>query len=264
MVGKLMKYEFLRTRYPLALAAGIGLAICALAYLLALLAPVVAMVPFVVGFVMGLIFTFAVQIYLAVDFYRSSFGRRGYFTHSLPVTGTMLVLTKLGHALLVTLAAMIWSAALLLITLSSAVELGMITYGAFWSGLRDVLGSGNWFTWFMVLNILAIILITLVQYFFSVAVGSESWINKAGALGPVVTFLIVYVAVQILSFVALLIPPSYDPLLETWSWSPPLVDMLSGSVNPGIPLSAFWVGYALSAVLLWRTVVSVNRKLELR
>lgn len=98
MVGKLMKYEFLRTRYPLALAAGIGLAICALAYLLALLAPVVAMVPFVVGFVMGLIFTFAVQIYLAVDFYRSSFGRRGYFTHSLPVTGTMLVLTKLGHA----------------------------------------------------------------------------------------------------------------------------------------------------------------------
>ena len=264
MVGKLIKYEFLRTRAPLALAGAIGLAICAVGYVLALVAPVVAIVPFVVGFTMGIIFTFAVQIYLAVDFYRSSFGRRGYFTHTLPIKGTTLVLTKLGYALIATAAAMVWSVVLLLVSLASAVELGMITYAEFWAGFRDLFGAGNLFLTFMILNVVALILVTIVQYFFAVAVGSEAWINKAGGMGPVVTFLIVYVAIQLLALLALLIPPSYNPLSEAWSWSVPLIDMIRNPDNVGIPISAFWITYVLSGLLLWRTVVSVNKKLELR
>ncbi len=264
MVGKLMKHEFLRTRGPLGLAALIALLIAAVAYGLALISPVVAMFPFGVAFTIALVFAFGVQIYLAVDFYRSSFGRRGYLTHTLPVRGSALVGAKLVYAMLVTVAAVLWAMVLLLVCLATAVELGMITYELFWSGFRELFGSAPWFVWFLGLNLLALLISTIVQYYFSVAVGSEAWINRTGAMGPVITFLIVYAAFQVIAIVAFLIPPSYAPLTETWSWSLPLVDMINDPDGMGIPMSVFWISYVLSAVLVWRTVVSVGRKLELR
>jgi hypothetical protein len=264
MVGKLMKHEFLRTRGPLGLSAAIALLVCAVAYGLALISPVVATFPFGIALAISLVFTFGVQLYLAIEFYRSSFGRRGYFTHTLPVRGSTLVGTKLAYAMLVTLAAVLWTIVLLLICLATAVELRMITYDAFWSGLGDLFGTSRWFLWFLALNIVGLLISTIVQYYFSVAVGSEAWINKTGGMGPVVTFLIVYAAFQVVALVAFLLPPTFDPFTESWRWSMPLLDMIDDPEQMGIPLSVFWVSYVLSAVMIWRTVVSVGRKLELR
>lgn len=264
MVGKLMRHEFLRTRAALGLAGAIALLICGVAYALALISPVVAMVPFGIAFVISLMFTFGIQIFLAVDFYRSSYGRRGYFTHTLPVKGSTLVWAKLGYAMLASVAAVAWALVLLLVCLATAVELQLVTYEAFWAGFRETFGNTPWFVWFLVLNFLALLISTIVQYYFSAAVGSEAWINRAGAMGPVVTFIIVYAAFQVVAMLAFLIPPSYQPLTETWTWSLPLLDMLEDPDRMGIPMSVFWISYAASAVLIWRTVVSVGRKLELR
>lgn len=267
MVGKLLKHEFLRTRGPLLMAGAIAAVICLAAYGLAHISPFLANVPFFAGFAVAVVFTFGIQLYLAVDFYRSSFGRRGYFTHTLPVKGSTLVLTKVVYALLVTTVALLFSAGLLIICLLTADVLGIVGWDTFWVGLREVFGYADWFVWFMLISIAGVIIATVVQYYFAVAVGSEAWINRSGWLGPVVVFLIVYVVMQIVSLLAFVIPPSYDPILQEFSWQMPIVDLLqaeSTSGYAGIPVSAFALTYVVCAVLVWRTVVSVSRKLELR
>lgn len=264
MVGKLMKHEFLRTRSVLGLSAAATLLIVVAGYGLSLFTPFVAGFPFFIGFIVSCAYVFAVQLYLAIDLYRSSFGRRGYFTHTLPIKGSTLLWTKFGYAMLVTLAAIVWTVVLLLITLATADRLGFFTFGQLRVSLDLLIGSAPWLIWFVVLNIVGLLVATLAQYYFCVTIGSEAWLNKTGGLGPVVVFVVFYFVYQIVGVLALLIPPSFLPGSSTWTWGPPMVDMINDPSSAGIPLSVFWVTYLVSALLMWRAVKSVSKKLELR
>lgn len=264
MVGKLLKYEFIRTRSAIALS-GLGVLLVGLVgYGLSFVSPTVATFPFFLGFFLAVVFTFGIQIYLAVEFYRSSFGRRGYLTHALPVKPSTLVLTKLLYALIVCVVALAWSVGVLMISLLTAEKLGIVSWDQFWVMFDAAVGQVPWMVGFLVANVVLTVLVTMTQYYFSVAFGSESWISKAGGLGPVLVFVLSYVAFQFVALLALVIPPSVSPFTGNWSWGLPIAEMLQDSETAGVPISVVWIALLVAVFFVWRTVVSVSRKLELR
>lgn len=88
MTTTLLVHEFRRTRGPLGLVAGAAALLVAAGVLLALAPwPLVASFGAVVGVgAVGAMLPVACCV-LAVDYWRSGYGRLGYFTHSLPVRG---------------------------------------------------------------------------------------------------------------------------------------------------------------------------------
>src|SRR5699024_6667132 len=88
MTATLLKHEWLRTRSMLGAIAGIAVVLAALGSLLAATRwPLISTIGAyaVTVTIAGLVP--AVQLALAADYWRSSYGRTGYFTQTLPVSG---------------------------------------------------------------------------------------------------------------------------------------------------------------------------------
>ena len=85
----LLKHEFLRTKGMLAVVAGAAFLLALAGTLLAATGvPVLASVGLVVALAAVLGLVPAAQLALAVAYWRSSYGRTGYLTQTLPVRGS--------------------------------------------------------------------------------------------------------------------------------------------------------------------------------
>ena len=264
MVGTVMKYEFLRTRWPLACGWGLSLFMGLAAMAAAHIAATVAAVPMVFGLIAAVAVPFATQIYLAIHLYRTTFGRRGYFELTIPVRSSTLIATKYLWACIVSVVALgvsvltLWLLGLAERTLGG--DLLSQANAAFEHLLHHQTGLAAAGAVFILLSYLA----SMAQYYFCVTVGSEAWINKSGGFGPVIVFLILYVVMQVIALLMLLIPPLYDPVANTWQWVVPFTTFLGAEETPGIPIVAIIAPLIVSVALFWRALVSVSRKLELR
>ena len=92
MVRTLIKHEILRTGPMMGLILGVGaLVLLGSGFLCHLNIPVISVVFGVFGlFLVGGMWPF-IQLVLAVDFWRTSWGRMGYLTHSFPVRGSVIL-----------------------------------------------------------------------------------------------------------------------------------------------------------------------------
>lgn len=202
----LLKHEFLRTRNMLALVAGVAVLVALAGTLLAAtgwpgLTPLglAAGVAAVVGLVP------ATQLALAVAYWRSSYGRTGYLTQTLPVKSSTIYWAKMLWAWLVSLVGAAISlgialAASPLVARGAGAEPGSVlsSLREGWAALYDVAGAGG-----VAAAIAALVLLILVwptQYFFAASIGSQAPLNRMGVGGPVVVWLGLYVATQVLTF----------------------------------------------------------------
>ncbi len=264
MVRTLMKHEFVRTRSALALIGVIPLLLVLVGWALGSLSAPVGALTFGLGIVSAFALPLVVQLYLAVDLYKSTFGRRGYLTHTLPVEGRTLVLTKTLHMLLVCLATLLWSVLLLVLSGWSGETMHAWRVDDILEPLRWLWAERPGFVAFGLCTVVGLYLVSMTYYVFAVTVGSEAWINRHGGIGPVVTFVILYAATQVLGMLAFLIPPNYNLTDGSIDWSLPITHMVGDPEDAFLPISMFLIGYVIGAVLIWRSVVSVTRKLELR
>ena len=208
MIAALLKHEWLRTRSLLGsigavavllVAAGTALTATgwpgiSLVGMLMVMAPLAALVP-------------ATQIALAVHYWQSSYSRTGYFTQSLPLSGVTIYAAKLAWALLVSLLAVLATAGLLMAAWPVlAGQLGGERNP--FSLIRQMWEAGTAVTSTPVLIagillFVGLILIWPIQYFFAASVGSETPLNRLGLGGPVVVFLGLYLASQVLVFLGM-------------------------------------------------------------
>ncbi|WP_297739720.1 hypothetical protein [uncultured Tessaracoccus sp.] len=263
MVGTVLKYEFIRTKWAIALGWGFTLLLALISYGAAHISGVVAGVPIVVGIIAVAALPFAVQLYLGIHLYRSTFGRRGYFELTVPVKNSTLIATKFLWASLVSLMSLAVCASSLWIIGKADAALGGISLEqvtlATAAFFRDRLDVGVIVLTIVLLSYLSM----LAQVYFAVVIGSEAWINKSGGFGPVVVYIIVYVAMQLIGVGLFLIPPVYDVLDKTWLWvSPLLTDM--GDTSAGLPVVVVIGTVVITVAMFWQTLVSVQRRLELR
>ncbi|WP_147918942.1 hypothetical protein [Ruania zhangjianzhongii] len=202
----LLKHEFLRTKNMLALVAGVAILLALAGTLLAATGvPMLASVGLVAGLaaVFGLVP--AAQLALAVTYWRSSYGRTGYLTQTLPVKGSTIYWAKMLWAWLVSLAGaavsigiVLGAAPVVASSTGAAPDSVLTTLRESWATLNEV--TGPWGVVAALAAMAMMILIWPTQYFFAASIGSQAPLNRMGVAGPVLVWLGLYVVTQVVTF----------------------------------------------------------------
>lgn len=273
MITTLMKHEWLRTRGLLGTIGAIVLVLVAAGTALtatgwpgiSLIGMLMVMVP--LG---GLIP--AAQIVLTIHYWQSSYSRTGYFTQSLPVRGPTIYAAKLLWALLISLAGLLMSVGLLLAAWPVlAGQLGaernpFSIIQQMWSAGAAVTSTPLLIAGIVVF--VGMILVWPIQYFFAASVGSETPLNRLGLGGPVIVFLGLYLASQILVFAGMAAFPwgiaMADGQLGVEHWSV-FTEMAAGSDsrNDIMPIGFLPVILLVTLACLLRTVHSWRSRVSL-
>ena len=208
MTATFFKHELRRTAKPLGLMFGITLVLAlSVAALGAFVHEIVFFILLI--FVLGG-YSLLFQVYLAVDFYRSTYGQGAILTHTLPVSGRRIYWTRLLWKIIETAVSGIVGVLILVIALFLGGVLSnfnMQEFAAFWG---EVVTHAPPLVWFVVAVSIFSVISTPVTMMFVVVVGSGAWARRLGAAGPVITYIIYYVVAQVIGFTALALPPSLD------------------------------------------------------
>ena len=217
MVGTLIRHEARRTLPVVATVHGISTATIISGGLLASLSiPVLSQVAVVLVMVLLSATWFAVQIWLAFDFWGTGFGQRGYLTHSLPVKGGLILRARLLWAGIVSAFATLWMIVigmLALVLVTPVLMPGTSGWESLTSGLRQ-LGETTELWQLVLLFLLGWFMIwaSQVNLYFAVSFGSTPPLVGLGAGGPILAWIGTWVATQILALVSLLLPLAYTDL----------------------------------------------------
>lgn len=272
MVATLIKHEFLRTRSWLAVVFGAA-TIMLLVGVLMELTPWGAIQG--IGFALTLVPVFAlllvVQVALAFDYWRSSYSKTGYFTQSLPIKGSTIYGAKFLWGSLVTIVVVLVNivmAGVALLGASRAFDLGITLRGALDELAIMLAAAPVWFWAGVTVLVLALFVSSLAQFLFAASIGSEGRMGRLGVGGPILIYFALYMVMQVLLFVAIIAVPlglSSSPLDGNLEVVPMNVlgSMVSNQDPDALPLGFIPMLFIVSAVLVWRTVVSWNKKVSL-
>lgn len=265
MVRTVMKHEWHRTKGLLLANYGIGAILVLLAAGLAATRwPVISGIGLPLGIaVLSAMFT-GVLVSLAVDYWRSSYRRMGYLTQALPVRGRVLFAGKYLYGLLVAV-----------VTTVLCLALGLVLYlgvGGSLENLVDmIVGIGVfvpvWLWMLIPVAILVMLGLYVAQLYFAASIGSESRFQSMGAGGPVVIWLLTYMAVQAAMLVAIIaVPLGIGLAPDGRIGAAPLtfVELIAQGNNATMMPAGFLVGMAVVLpLLLWQTVRSWERRTSL-
>ena len=272
MVTTLIKHEALRTRSWLAVVFGA-------ATIMLLVGVLMELTPWGVvqglGFALTLVPVFAlllvVQVALAFDYWRSSYSKTGYFTQSLPVKGSTIYGAKFLWGSLITIVAVLVNivmGAVALVGASRVFDMG-ITLREVVDLLATMLSTTPvWASVLVIVLGVVAILSSLAQYYFAASVGSEGKINRLGIAGPILVWFVLYLVMQVLLLAGIVaVPLGLDQSAVDGSLS--LVPrnflslILSNEEPDMMPLGFLPVLFIATGALVWRTVVSWNKKVSL-
>lgn len=274
MTTTLLTHEWLRTRGALGTTLGVIALVGVLGGLLGAAGwPLLSQLGLALGMLAAVVAVPAVQLTLAADYWRTGYGRTGYFTHSIPVRGAVIFWAKLVWAMVASLAALVLTAGLAVLTWWSAARQSGLTSPSY-SVLSDAwttvtTAAPAWMIAAGVLVTLGSFLIWPVYYYFSVSVGHERRLAALGAGGPVVVFVLVYVVTQLLSLMAMIALPFGISMGAGGSLEFVRFDMI-GELAAGAAASddVMPVGFLAASVVLvvfclWRTARSWNHRVAL-
>ncbi|MFT3942531.1 MAG: hypothetical protein QM705_01705 [Ancrocorticia sp.] len=279
MIRELFHHEYLTTRKALATIAGwiflVGVAS---------LVPVAIPVPFVenVGFLLAILsFASLAPVlfgYLVYNYWQTMYGRRGYFTMTLPVRGRAIFAVKTIYALLtVVLGCAVSVLGVWLFTV--ALDLGQrVSLGTVWSSLISAITEemGN-----AVAPLLLIIAAQVVFYVVSIlammSVSAQARFQHLGIGAPVIGGILLYLAYYLTSLLAMmfiplgvvLVGPDAGSIVAQGMWQE-LLDLMSGSAAqadsiPEVLGMGMLISVAVTtALMVWWGVRSIERKTSLR
>lgn len=290
MFSRVLKYEFAawRRSYTRFLVI-IGLVLAVGCIAVALRLPVVSDLAMILPVLAILALPISQFVLVVVSYYRSLYGPRGYLTHTLPIPAGVLYAGKLVAAM----AELLFSAVLMLaaILLTSAA-LDVAARNAPFTGIRTVLGTvgaipgvGRWIMGLGLMVLLSFI-VNIISIFFAISTGSEARWQGLGIGGPVLIYVLLYVATQLLTLGLMLVVPlglqlNMTPVVQAEARGAIALPQLG--IVTGNMVSAFWdalrepnplvstigLGSLLSAPLTgmicaWLTVRSIRWKTSLR
>lgn len=274
MIGTLLKHEVIRTRGFLLAIAGAGLALGTVGALMAFTGwPVLAQF----GLVLGAIGAFgvlpAMQLALAVDYWRSSYGRIGYFTQTLPVQGSRIYVAKLGWAAFVVLAGFFATLAIwFVVMVASAQTLFGVAPDVLLTQVGEILAAAYIAAPWLVAVGAPVLLLLLygfntVTYYCAASVGSERGLQRLGWGGPVLVWFALSAITQIVMFVLIPLIPFGLGVNEAGSFGLVSADLLGAMIN-GTQLQLMPIGFVPALIvviplMIWRTVHSWDHKVSL-
>lgn len=267
MMRTLTKHEFIRTRGLIAAVIGIATLTWALGVgmilsgwdallmfggMLALFAP------------MGMIA--AMELALAIDYNRSSYGLTGYLTQSLPIRSRTVFAAKLLWTLLVSVVTVALAFAYVYI----AWKVTQHASGGIFPdpGTDELVSRLNPGSLVLVVVIFGGMLVSYMAHFlFASSWGNEERLARFGAGGPVVAYVILYVLMQILMVIAIITVPlgfgmdaAGNVGLIGYNF---MGDLFSGASPTAVPVGFLPIVIVVALLCVWRTAVSWEKKTNL-
>lgn len=277
MISTLLTQEFLSTRNRFATSIGIVLLVVAVSFATAALRiPVLGDLGFGLGVFAVAAITPLVLGLLAENYWRTMYGREGYFTMTLPVSGRTLFWAKVLYGFVATLVALGitligLAGALIAFALSQGTSVSL-TLEELWNTL-GVFGPAT--VWFLAVC-------TALQFGFTVvagaaimSIGAEARFNHLGFGAPVIGAVILYFIMQIVGLAAVLFVPFgmriAGPDAGTLVAEGMFHDFMgsvtdtTGSIEPTVVgLGIVLVSVIVTVLLAWRGARSVERHTSLR
>ena len=211
-----------------------------------------------------------VLVQIAVEYWQSMYGQRGYLTQAVPVRGRVHVTAKLLYACLMGLMSVAfalvglvgWCAAL---AHSKGVGLSEILESV--RTAADAAGPG--LTTFLIVSVLIGFAAFIVEVAAVMSIGAQGRYSHAGFGAPLIGFVVLYVVNQLLGLVStLFLPLSIDvgtgDLTTRMMW-PEFLESVGGDTDPAIVgAGSVIVSPLLAAVLVWWAVRAIERHMSLR
>ncbi len=271
MVRSLIKHEIKQTWQPLAILFGVTVIVSLITSAMIWTAlPVISELGMLLGFLSSYSLPGVAIIALAVLYWNSSYRRRGYLTHTIPVRGSVIYWVKLGWGVLVTFLSMIVT--LLLVQVNAAATNAYFEDEDFYDPIGsirhtiDMWYSPPWWFWLgLTVTLFFWMAIGVIQAFFAVSIGSEKRFLSLGLAGPIVVWVILYVVAQILMVLAIALTPAVIHMDgSVWiEWVSPLALMMNSSSTDGFPLGVSLGTVVFGVAMVWRTKISWDKKVSL-
>ena len=278
MMSKLVHHEFLTTRKALGTITGWLLLVGVMS-----LVPVAIPLPYInnVGFLLTLV-SFAgiapvLLTYLIYHYWQTMYGRRGYFTMTLPVRGRAIYWAKSLYILIVVamgIAVTVMGAWLLTI----AMDIGArISLGTTWDQLgHSLLGAFGDAAW----PILLIVLVQVVAYIFAIpamiSVSAQARFNHLGVGAPIIGGVLLYLTIQLTSLLAMmffplgivLVGPDSGSIVAQGMWAEVVELVQNPAAQSDVP-QILGLGMLVSAaivtvIVVWWGIRSIERRTSLR
>jgi len=209
----------------------------------------------------------AVLIYMALRFYRNLYGDEGYLMHTLPVTASQHIISKILVAVgsyLVTLIVIILSVFSLAFSLFSAIDptvdiSGEISKGweAVLPAIREAINMPLWlyFTLFAIGCVISLFSSVLMIYA-SISIGQMFVKHKV--MGSILAYIGIYILEQtVMSYIAL--PQSISSMVNNTSEEMSLSAVLNSSFLSSFIISAiFGVGFYIVTLVLMKKKLNMD------
>ena len=278
MMSKLLQQEYLTTRKALAAMTGWLLLVGVVS-----LVPVAIPMPYVnnVGFLLAIVSFSAIApvllAYLIYTYWQTMYGRRGYFTMTLPVRGRVVYWAKAVYALIVTVLALaITVVGAWLLTV--AMDIGArVSIGTMWGKLwHDVVGSFGDAAW----PILLIVLVQVIAYILAIpammSISAQARFNHLGVGAPVIGGVVLYLTQQVTALLAMMFLPFGMVLVGSDSgsivaqgmWSEILELVQNPAAQSDMPqilgLGMLVSATVVTAAVVWWGIRSIEQRTSLR
>jgi len=274
MIGTIFAQEFRATWKALATTVGILLLVTAVTLVLAVLkVPVLGGFALVIAIIASVLITPVVLGLLAENYWRTMYGREGYFTMALPVGGRALFAAKVLYGLVAAVAALAVTA-ISLVACAAAFAISTD------QGVVEFLRSGLDMLDAAMLSLVAGSLLLQVVYLVIVgaglmSVGARARFNHLGFGAPVIGAVLMYVVVTVTGFAAMLFVPLGVQLTGPSAGSivaegmfRTFADEIVGRTSSDAPeifgLGILLVSVAASCLFAWWGARSVERHTSLR
>ena len=276
MIGTLIGQEFRETRKSLLTTLGISLLVIASSFLVAALRlPVIGDIAFGLGVVVTVLLSPLALALLTASYWRTMYGREGYFTMTLPVRGRTIFWAKVLYAIAVSVVALV----LTVLGIVAALAVFAITQGmeasAFLREGLDTLDPG--IAWFIGVALVFQMIFFVIAGAALMSIGARGRFNHLGFGAPVIGAVILYFVMQFLSFLAMLFIPFGvrigGPDAGTFVAEGMFADFVA-ALEPGDPaaqaqpsvlgLGVVVVAAVAAIVLAWAGARSVDRHTSLR
>lgn len=211
-----------------------------------------------------------VGVQVAAEYWSSMYGRRGYLTMTLPVRGRALYLAKALYALLVGLVVVaVVLAGIVAWSVVFALAMGADAATA-WGRVADVFGAaGPGWALFVAAAIVIMVANLVLEVFAVMSIGAEGRWNHLGFGAPMIGFVIVYIANQVVSVVStVLIPLGIDSRtgsVQMRIMLPELIDAVrTGTGVTYVGMGALITGPIVALLMAWWAIRSIERRTSLR
>lgn len=136
------------------------------------------------------------------DYWKTLYGQRGYFTMSLPISGTVIFWAKITRIMIECLLALVLAVGGILAVASAAAWSDGISLAEYTAGPRSVAAGMPTFTVVTMIVVQVLVWLSwLVQGSAVMSIGAEGRFNHMGFGAPIIGFVLLYIVNQVLSTV---------------------------------------------------------------